>query len=204
MTPEWALANMASAIREGEGQIGVFRIDWSAYNRWLNGAPCPAMFSALAVEQSKQVRQELRPDAFRDELTATQPQRRVKALLTRLRLETAQVLASEPGSLGAKQGFRALGMDSLMAVELRNRLARLLGCSLRSTLAFDYPNLEVLTEHLLRDVLELSTAEVDDDNEAVANADSTEIDELAALTSEEAERLLLEEINQLGESERDG
>jgi hypothetical protein len=39
-------------------------------------------------------------------------------------------------------------MDSLMAVELKNRLAADLSLSLRSTIAFDFPNVEKLSEFL--------------------------------------------------------
>ena len=45
------------------------------------------------------------------------------------------------------------GLDSLMAVELKNRLEVRLVCNLRSTLLFDYPTLEALTGYLLQSVL---------------------------------------------------
>jgi acyl carrier protein len=44
--------------------------------------------------------------------------------------------------------FANLGMDSLTAVELRNRLQSSLDCQLSATMAFDYPNVGALVDYL--------------------------------------------------------
>ncbi|NEP57546.1 MAG: alpha/beta fold hydrolase [Symploca sp. SIO2G7] len=54
-----------------------------------------------------------------------------------------------------QQSLFDLGLDSLMAVELRNYLEKTVACSLRSTLLFDYPTLEALVNYLLQEVLVL-------------------------------------------------
>ncbi len=50
---------------------------------------------------------------------------------------------------GPKVGFFQMGMDSLMAVELRNKLEATFGLALSTTLAFNYPNIQALSTYLL-------------------------------------------------------
>jgi acyl carrier protein len=95
-----------------------------------------------------------------------------------------------------RQPFSELGLDSLLAVELRNLLAKRLGLErgLPATTLFDYPTLEALTDHLLADVLQLPSpaeAAASDTPTAPPSLD-TQLDELS---DEEAERLLIQELD---------
>ena len=76
------------------------------------------------------------------------------ALLADLVLEqTAAVLGyDEPSGIDPDKGFTDLGIDSLAAVELRNRLGKRCGLRLSATLVFDYASPAALAEHLLAQV----------------------------------------------------
>jgi acyl carrier protein len=51
-------------------------------------------------------------------------------------------------TLDPEQRFGDLGVDSLLAVDVRNRLEAALRTSLPATLLFDYPDLAALSAHL--------------------------------------------------------
>ena len=93
------------------------------------------------------------PEAEREGMVASFLQEELKAVL---RLPTAPA---------ANVGFFDLGMDSLMAVELRNRLNRTLAGEyvVSNTAVFDYPNVSALAAHLAE---ELSTSLGDATTEA--------------------------------------
>ncbi len=59
-------------------------------------------------------------------------------------------------SLDPAAGFFDLGMDSLMAVEFRDRLQTSLGVPLSASLAFDHPNLQRLTHFLAAELFPLN------------------------------------------------
>ncbi|GAA2529815.1 type I polyketide synthase [Pilimelia columellifera subsp. columellifera] len=71
------------------------------------------------------------------------------ALLRMVRRHTAEVLGHDgPESVPADRPFRETGLDSLTAIELRNRLAADTGLKLGATVAFDYPRPVALAGHL--------------------------------------------------------
>jgi acyl carrier protein len=74
---------------------------------------------------------------------------RIDALIAHVTGAVAAVLKLDAGrSIDAREGFFDLGMDSLMAVELKTRLECLFGAPLPSTLTFNYPNIEALAGFL--------------------------------------------------------
>jgi acyl carrier protein len=88
----------------------------------------------------------------------SEEERREKVLQV-VREDIARVLALPVESVGKDGRLRDTGMDSLMAVELRNALGKRVGQELPATLAFDYPTAEAIAEYLLNEVLSLGESE---------------------------------------------
>ncbi len=140
-------------------------------------------------------------DAILPELADAPAGDRLGLLQTYVQAQVMRVLG-----LGAaqapdvRQGLTDIGMDSLMAVELSNRLQAGLQQPLPTTLAFEYPTIVALTHFLAEEVLHLSTVEVE--ATAVAPTSRDESPELLAglddLTESELTDSLLKELEEAG------
>lgn len=115
-----------------------------------------------------------------------------RLLFAHLRQQVATVLGIDAALLRDPQsGLSDLGIDSLIAVELRNRLQTSFDRPLPATLIYDYPTLAALTDYLWT----LLVPAVDPDSSPHAAPTRTEAD-LPAVTDAEAQ--LREELERLG------
>ncbi|KPC58660.1 SDR family NAD(P)-dependent oxidoreductase, partial [Streptomyces chattanoogensis] len=88
-------------------------------------------------------------DALVRRLAPLDASARRKALVELVRDQVAAVLALPGGhAVAVERGFLDLGFDSLIALELRNRLNRITGLTLPATTVFDYPSVVAVAGHL--------------------------------------------------------
>ncbi len=93
-------------------------------------------------------------DSLADRLSRLPEAERAERVLALVREETARVLGLRSiDSVRPDLPLRELGMDSLTAVELRNRISARLGTRLPATLLFDHPTPARLGAYLLSGVL---------------------------------------------------
>ncbi|MFI2264454.1 type I polyketide synthase [Streptomyces tubercidicus] len=125
---------------------------------------------------------ELAPaDALRSRLSPLSQDERRAALLELVRTQAALVLGHPgPDAIEPTRDFRALGVDSLTAVELRNQLQAATGLPLPATLVFDYPSPLVVARHLEG---ELSDGDGAADAAVVAPAVESSLDEPVAIVA---------------------
>ncbi|MGW7823914.1 SDR family NAD(P)-dependent oxidoreductase [Streptomyces puniciscabiei] len=89
-----------------------------------------------------------------ERLAALTEAERAAHVLELVREEASRVLGMRLAeAVRADQPLRELGLDSLLAVELRNRISDRIGARLPATLLFDHPTPARLTDHLLNTVL---------------------------------------------------
>jgi acyl carrier protein len=87
-----------------------------------------------------------------------------------------------------------MGLDSLMAVELRNLLSTSLALTrnLPATLVFDYPTVMALTHYLTHDVLLLGDGQAAAEGETAVEATDDLLANIENLSDDDVERLFAE------------
>jgi NAD(P)-dependent dehydrogenase (short-subunit alcohol dehydrogenase family)/acyl carrier protein len=210
------LAALERLMVEAPPQVGVVAIDWPRYVAGLSGAtpsmladlarPSPDLGASRAATSPTTAPRPAAAD-LRARLRGVPPANRRAIVLGEVREQIASGLGLDPAIIGEQQPFSELGLDSLLAVELRTRIAKHLGLerSLPATTLFDYPTLQALADHLIADVLQIADASSLSTSgrhleTTAATSDTTA--ELEAMSDEEAELLLLKELEELRSQDR--
>lgn len=145
--------------------------------------------SSVATPFFSNVRGVAQPEpaiSFAERLKAGPASAQRKLLLDHLAAQTARILAFDSlRRIDDSAPLHDLGLDSLMAVELRNALIASLGQPLPPTVVLDHPTLANLADYILKQMTGGKTPEV---------KATPAVSEIAALSEDEAEALLLEEL----------
>lgn len=140
---------LAAVLEQDQPQVGVLPIQWS---KFLGQFP-PDVALPLLTNFASADPQTPPTSTFRHQLEAASPGERRSLALNHVRAQIAKVLdLKSTEEIDPQQSFSELGMDSLMAVELRNRLQTSLGTAIPASLAFDYPTIEALADYLVQTV----------------------------------------------------
>ncbi|MEO0648164.1 MAG: SDR family NAD(P)-dependent oxidoreductase, partial [Cyanobacteria bacterium J06650_10] len=193
-----------SSTDESIKQIGVLP---GEITNWMTGNTQTALFSNLlpkSIQQTANTTASNKPtkENIKTLLTNTEDSQRINILRQHIKQQVAIVLGQEIHKLNSdNHTFDELGLDSLTAVELRNRLQTNLSSSLPATLIYDYPTIITLSEYLLQQLAIENNAP----NPTASNTSTsipaypTDSQSLEQLSEADAEALLLEELKQMGQ-----
>ena len=186
-------------------QVVVSPMHWGAFlGSQAGGTPPFFREVAPAPRTAPAQARPARPQApdFQARLRETPPAAR-RGLLSGLVQETARrVLGFGPETaIGENLPLHELGLDSLMAVELRNLLSERLGLErpLPAMLVFDYPSVEAISAYLAREVFALDEPAREPEpkpgrppagENGEGEAGEALLDQIEELSDEEVERLL--------------
>lgn len=151
MTPEEALAAMERELACNRPLSLIGKIDWKKYQSFIDFTLQPSLFEHVIVKGSAGTAEDA-PDHLEDILKADPDEARnlIKQVVN-MELRSVMLIESMEEIPGDKR-FNFLGMDSLMAILLATKLEQYFNVKLPNTLAYNYPHINAVTEHLFERV----------------------------------------------------
>jgi NAD(P)-dependent dehydrogenase (short-subunit alcohol dehydrogenase family)/acyl carrier protein len=201
MEPRAALSALQQAIEAGDTQVAIMGLDW---DKFLAATPSRGdipFFSELRSTLSGQheTLSSGMVQPLNDILEALRsaPEFEWKFLLSsHIKVCARRALGlRESTAISDSVALQDLGLDSLMALEMRNDLSQSLGIPLAAGLLFDYPSVDQLVSHVT-EKLRSSISPLPGVPTAQSTSHAT--DELQSMTEEEAELLLVQELDGVG------
>jgi acyl carrier protein len=159
LTDEQGLALFDAALAAGRPAVLPVALELTALQAQATAGVLPGLLRGLvrASGRRKASTAAAGSSTLGQRLAGLAPAERDREMLTLVRTQAAAVLGhAGPETVSAEKQFKDLGVDSLTAVELRNRLNATLsvpGLRLPATLVFDYPTPAALAGFLLTEVL---------------------------------------------------
>jgi phthiocerol/phenolphthiocerol synthesis type-I polyketide synthase B len=138
-----------------DATLAVLPVDWAQFRRARAGRRDTLFRELLAGASAEPVS----GAALGDQLLAAAPAERRQLMESVVKDAVGKVLKIAPARLDPRKALGAMGLNSLMAMELRNRLEAALGRSLSATLAWNYPTVEAMAAFLAgNDAVEATVA----------------------------------------------
>jgi NAD(P)-dependent dehydrogenase (short-subunit alcohol dehydrogenase family) len=153
LEPVSALQALERVLASDEPQRVVARIDWRVFKDFFELRGPKPFLARITASASASAAAAGRAAEVEEIASAPAPERKAR-LEAYLQTQVAAALGFKDGRRpDLRQGFFALGMDSMIAVDLRQRLARAFAKNLPSTLVFDHANIRLLADYLATEVL---------------------------------------------------
>ena len=154
MSPADGLRQLDAALGRVEALLAPIDLDLPALQRHAETALVPALLRGLVRAPKPRVAESAgAAGALRERLRGLSEPERERMVVDLVRGEVAGVLGfAGATAVPPDRPLQEVGLDSLMAVELRNRLGALAGTKLRATVVFDHPTPRALAQMLLKQV----------------------------------------------------
>ncbi|KAB8332382.1 type I polyketide synthase [Scytonema tolypothrichoides VB-61278] len=130
-----ALSVLENLLPQDAAQIGVMQVNWSKFLQQFSASSYPNFVSEIAQQLQKslktQEQQKVKAPQLLDQIKAVSKDQSQSLLITYLQQQIAKALGITTSGLNIDEPLNQMGLDSLMVIELRNRL--------KADLAVDIP-----------------------------------------------------------------
>lgn len=121
ISPELGLQVLASLLSNSQAQVGVVAIDWRKFTQHFSTGQPPKFFANF-IQQAQSKKQA--SHGLREQLAEIEYSKHHAHLLIYLKKLLAQILGQNPDELDAEQALNLMGLDSLMAIDIRAKIKK--------------------------------------------------------------------------------
>jgi len=145
------LEALESIMRSKSTQTSVMPINWDVFYEAVNGDTVPLMLRDIwrNGQVASQVSKPVQERDFLQQLGTAPIQQRDSLMIAQIAVQFAKVVGLNSKDIEVQKQFSQFGLDSLMVLELRNRLNKALNCSIPMSAFLDYPTVEQLAKFML-------------------------------------------------------
>jgi phthiocerol/phenolphthiocerol synthesis type-I polyketide synthase B len=144
LSPESGTRLFAWLCGHHDSYLAVLPICWSKFRQARGGRDLP-LLRDLTIDPSDGPAQTIK---FKERLASAALAERRRLLTDLVRAAVGKVLKISPSRIDPRRAMGTMGLNSLMAMELRNRLEAELERPLSATLAWNYPTVDALAAYL--------------------------------------------------------
>jgi len=154
LSPRQALDAFDRALFGSESRVAILPFRWAALAQREPNLGTLPLLERLVPPPAQPRRRATDRNELLEQLAKARPVDRPKLVAADLRNRVSRILGMSPDqALDSKLGFIELGLDSLMAVQLRNELQESYRRPLPYTLTYNYPSVEALAKFLAEDAV---------------------------------------------------
>ena len=196
LQPEAGLRSLATLLPSTVGQVGILPVPWTEFFQLFPHTRHHPFLTEIATTVKATSRQTIAAAQWLQTLETLPPDVRRSRLTDHVQTQVAEIMGlSSLSEFDHHRGLFELGMDSLMALELKNRLEISLGQAIPAVVAFEHPSVSALSTYLAETILGWTRLETPALTVPTLPASDDPITAISQMSEAEVEQLLAEKIS---------
>ncbi|BBM86752.1 type I polyketide synthase [Candidatus Uabimicrobium amorphum] len=180
-------------------QVIAMPIDWTKFAQTF--AEEPFFEKIVSVAKTKMSHHEKQESKLLKELEEMPVTQRYDFLRNYVVTKAESILGLS--ALDTTQPLQEMGLDSLMAIELKNTLEMSVGKTLPATMLFNYPTIELIVSYIANDILDIEFAQEQDDTTPLESQKSDHAEQVEQMSEDEAMELLNQKLSAFNNEDED-
>ncbi|MGK7914021.1 MAG: SDR family NAD(P)-dependent oxidoreductase [Prochloraceae cyanobacterium] len=195
LTTETGIEALEALLSSNSIQTTVAQVDWQLFQDFYQSQRPRLLLEQIAPTANiKPTSSSLASGSMIEQFQQIPPPEFSNQLKVYLQTTLAKILKLRPTAISFHQGFFELGMDSLMAVELKNCLERDFAAVFPASLIFNYSKIDKLAQYLEdfchTKIKATTPAKQPEESESIESRESPELAQLLLQEIQEIETLL--------------